>query len=394
MSPSLSGVVSVSTAMTSSSSQCVVVVPTLNEEKYVASCIESLLRQSVYGFSIVVADGGSTDATRTIVSDIAAREPRVSLVDNPGRLQSRAINLVASQIGEGVTRLIRADAHTIYPPDFVQALVDADIETGASTVVVPMKATGEGCFQAAAATCQNSRLGNGGSVHRRGQSSRYVDHGHHALFKLEDFRRVGGYDEDFSHNEDFELDHRIRESGGSVWLNADASVNYIPRATPWALAVQYFRHGRGRARTITKHGLTPKLRQIIPVVVLGCYLVGITLSPVMPAVIVFPLAHLAVCLLWGLVLGLRDRSLCAAASGIAAVIMHLSWASGLCVGLAIYRKTYRRGRPQEAERASAPPRATLIGDAPKAEKPTAGARITRDGDLATAAGVVREPGGR
>jgi succinoglycan biosynthesis protein ExoA len=324
-------------------SDCVVVVPALNEETCIRSCIESLLRQKTSAFSVVVADGGSTDRTRAIVADIGKREPRVQMVENPGRLQSRAVNLVARRLGGGVKWLVRADAHTTYPPDFVEQVVAAARRTRASTVVVPMRAVGRGCFQRAAATAQNSRLGNGGALHRLGQSSQFVDHGHHALFELGQFRHVDGYDEAFSHNEDFELDYRIRKAGGSIWLTCEAAVDYIPRASPTALARQYFLHGRGRARTIMKHRLIPKLRQVLPMVVLSAYAVGIGLSPWVPGALLLPAGHLATCTTWGAILGWRERDLCAAASGICAVIMHLSWAIGLSVGLLGFATTYNSG---------------------------------------------------
>jgi succinoglycan biosynthesis protein ExoA len=328
--------------MTFNEQDCMVVVPALNEEKYIARCLESLLLQTTDGFTIVVADGGSTDRTRAIVADHMQREPRVCLIENPGRLQSRAINLAAQRLGRGLKWLIRADAHTVYPPHFVAALLTAAQQVPACSVVVPMRAVGNDCFQRAAAAAQNSRLGNGGSMHRRGQSSQFVDHGHHALFELEHFRRVDGYDETFSHNEDFELDHRMREAGGNIWLACEAAVDYIPRATVRALARQYFLHGKGRARTIAKHALVPKIRQALPVVVLGGYVLGIGLAPWFPLMLLLPGGHLAACAAWGAVLGLRERDLCAAASGLCAAIMHLSWAVGFCVGLPKYWRAYRK----------------------------------------------------
>jgi succinoglycan biosynthesis protein ExoA len=326
--------------MHTTDSNCVVVVPTLNEEKCIRLCIESLLGQTTSEFAIVVADGGSTDRTCAIVSDMAKREPRIQLVRNPGRLQSCAVNMVARQIGNGMQWLVRADAHTTYPRAFVETLIATTRRTRASAVAVPMRAAGHGCFQRAAAAAQNSRLGNGGSPHRLGQSSKFVDHGHHALFELEHFLCVGGYDEEFSHNEDFELDHRIHKAGGSVWLTCDIRVDYMPRETPWALARQYFMHGQGRARTITKHALIPKFRQVLPVAVLGGYVLGIGFSPWIPAMLLFPAAHLATCLVWGARLGWRERDLCVAASGICAAIMHVSWAIGLCAGLIRYSRRY------------------------------------------------------
>jgi succinoglycan biosynthesis protein ExoA len=328
---------------------CIVVVPALNEEKYISRCIESLLHQSISEFPVIVADGGSTDRTRGIVTDIMKREPRVQFIKIPGS-QACAVNAVARQTGEGVKWLIRADAHAVYPAHFVEALIAAARQTRASTVVVPMRTVGHGCFQRAAAAAQNSRLGNGGALHRRGKSSRFVDHGHHALFELEHFRRVGGYDETSSGNEDFELDHRSREAGGTVWLASEASIDYISRDSLWALARQYFRHGQGRAQTIVKHTiirrtLFPKVRQILPVVVLGLYVVGIGLSPWVPVAMLLPAGHLMTCLFWGAFLGLRERDLCCAASGICAAVMHLAWAIGLCAGLAKHIKTHRTEIP-------------------------------------------------
>lgn len=327
--------------MSRDGSDCVVVIPALNEEECILGSVDSLLRQTAADFEIVVADGGSTDRTRALVATAMKRVPRLRLVENPGRLQSRAVNLVAQRAASNVKWLIRADAHTIYPPNFVEALLAAARQTDASSVVVPMRAIGESCFQRAAAAAQNSRLGNGGSLHRLGSGSQFVDHGHHALFELGHFRRVGGYDEAFSHNEDFELDHRIRGAGGTIWLTAHAPVDYIPRRSPWMLARQYFLHGQGRARTVTKHALIPKIRQALPVAVLGCYVVGVGVSPWIPAALFLPFAHLAICLAWGVTLGFRARDLCVAASGICAAIMHIFWAAGFCAGLLRYSITYR-----------------------------------------------------
>ena len=41
---------------------------------------------------VIVADGGSTDRTRGIVGAIAERDPRVRLIDNPGRMQAAGLN--------------------------------------------------------------------------------------------------------------------------------------------------------------------------------------------------------------------------------------------------------------------------------------------------------------
>ena len=101
-----------------------VVVPTLNEAEHIETCLISLMdgAKDVDQMSIVVADGGSTDATRKIVSRMAETRPNLTLIDNPGRLQSRAVNLAVRQAGEQMRIMVRCDAHAVYPANFVSDL--------------------------------------------------------------------------------------------------------------------------------------------------------------------------------------------------------------------------------------------------------------------------------
>jgi succinoglycan biosynthesis protein ExoA len=219
-------------------------------------------RLPALGAALVVADGGSTDGTREIVARRAG--PDITLLPNPGRLQSAAVNLAVERHADARTRwLLRVDAHAEYPPDFCEALLEEGERTGADAVVVSMTAHGRGFWQEAIALAQNSRFGNGGSAHRNASEGAWVEHGHHALMRLDAFREVGGYDPSFSHNEDAELDLRLGAAGRRIWLTGRTGVRYLPRAKPGALARQYWRFGRGRARTMLKHRRRPGLRQAV-----------------------------------------------------------------------------------------------------------------------------------
>jgi hypothetical protein len=67
------------------------------------------------------------------------------------------------------------------------------------------------------------------------------------------FRAVGGYDESFSHNEDAELDFRLRQAGFRIWMTDKTVMTYYPRASVLPLFRQYLGYGRGRAKNILKH---------------------------------------------------------------------------------------------------------------------------------------------
>lgn len=304
-------------------------VPVLNEATYIGACLQGLLAQIDPALTeILVLDGGSTDDTCAIVRDVAAHFPCVRLVHNPKRLQSAACNLAARLADRRSSVLMRADAHALYPPGFVRACLAALAGSGAGSVVVPMHTKGAGGFQRAVAAAQNSRLGNGGAAHRAGTASGFVDHGHHAAFDLAAFRRIGGYDEDFSHNEDAEFDQRVARAGGRVWMCREAAITYFPRATPWQLAQQYARHGAGRARTLQRHRLLPRPRQMVPPAVLAASLASLAVAPIAPAALAVPALYVAACLAWGALAALRSRDPWLLATGVAAVIMHMAWSVG------------------------------------------------------------------
>lgn len=313
-------------------SDALIVIPCLNEEAHLPELLARLLAEG--DATIVVADGGSTDRSRAIVTDLAQRYPQLHLLPNPARLQSAGINLAVRTFGAGHRWLVRVDAHCGYPVGYVAGLIAVAARNEATSVVVPMVTAATGCFQHAAAAAQNSVLGNGGSAHRRLTAGQFVDHGHHALFDLALFCRVGGYDEAFSHNEDAELDQRLLAAGARIWLEPALALTYWPRAAAGPLYRQYRGYGGGRSMNLRRHGAPIKARQAIPLAVAPAVLVG--LAGLLLGPVAWPFALLALpatgwaalCLGYGLLLGLKARSMCVAASGWAAMVMHYAWSYG------------------------------------------------------------------
>src|SRR5206468_499009 len=120
-----------------------VVLPTLNERAFIRDCLDSLLAQDYPALTeILVCDGGSTDGTRELVK--VAPSP-VALLDNPRVTAAAAMNVgIAAAGGEVVCR---ADAHTLYAPDYVSRCVAVLLETGADNVggrMVPVGTTAFG----------------------------------------------------------------------------------------------------------------------------------------------------------------------------------------------------------------------------------------------------------
>ncbi len=332
-----------------SAGRVLVVIPTLNEARTIEGVVRALSddRRTDASTLFVVADGGSTDGTPAVVRRLMADHPNLRLLHNPKRIQSAAVNLAVQVYGQGATVLIRCDAHAVYPPGFVPRLLATLERTQADAVVVPMDSTGETCLQRAVAWVSDTPAGSGGSAHRGGRRSGFIDHGHHAAFRMESFRRAGGYDETFTHNEDAELDCRQRALGSRIWLDADIRLDYHPRSSLRGLWRQYFAYGRGRSRTARRHPGSLRLRQCALPLHVGFSLVALALAAWMPWLLAWPALYLAVLAAVSIQIAWRHRSACGLLAGAAAATMHGAWACGFLSGFLVTRE--RRWHPQSAQ---------------------------------------------
>jgi succinoglycan biosynthesis protein ExoA len=143
-----------------------IVIPTLNEIAHIGPLLEQLLGEAAaLGGHIVVVDGGSTDGTVAAAKAVAHSHPAVTVLHNPWRIQSAAMNLAVERFGDGCPYVIRVDAHGGYPADYCTRLIEEAEAMQADAVVVPMTTIGTGLFQRAVATAQNAVIGTGGSSH-------------------------------------------------------------------------------------------------------------------------------------------------------------------------------------------------------------------------------------
>ncbi len=86
-----------------------IIIPTLNEERALQRTLEAALVQ-MGDFEIIVVDGGSSDRTRGIVEDAAARDPRIRLlISECGR--ARQMNAGAAIAAGEWLLFLHADTH-------------------------------------------------------------------------------------------------------------------------------------------------------------------------------------------------------------------------------------------------------------------------------------------
>jgi succinoglycan biosynthesis protein ExoA len=307
-----------------------VVIPTLDEAAHIERCVSSLLEDPYprERLEVLIVDGGSRDRTVAIARALASRYGFIRVLANPRRIQAVAFNLAMQACDERCDYLLRCDAHAVYPPGFIGRAVGAMAESGAALVTFADAPEAATCMQRAIAYAQTTPLGVGNSWYRRGGVSGYVDHGKHGCFDRAAVDRVAGYDESFTHNEDSELSLRLRRAGERIWLDAGLAVGYAPRATLEALARQYYRYGRGRARTVLKHRIAPSPRQLAPAALVAAEILLLIAAQRRPRRLWLLAPYAAALAAAGIHGALRQRSACVLLAPLALAVMHHAWGLG------------------------------------------------------------------
>lgn len=260
-----------------------IAMPAFNEEHFIEACIRSVQAQDYPRdrIEILVADGRSQDRTREILAALAVEDPRIRVIDNPARLQAAGLNqLIREARGEIIVRM---DVHCEYAASYVRTCVETLERTGADNVGGAQRARAKTAFQRALCAALTSPLGVGGAGYRDASREGFVDTVFLGAFRRRVFEAIGLYDPRAITNEDAELNQRLLEAGGKIYLSREIEVHYYPRASFRSLATQYYKYGRGRARTLLKLGRFPTLRPAIPFLMVVAGSVLLVVPPLWPA---------------------------------------------------------------------------------------------------------------
>jgi glycosyltransferase involved in cell wall biosynthesis len=256
-------------------------------------------------------------------------EGRSLVVANPTGRTPVALNLAArSSHGEV---LVRIDAHSVVPPDYVSRLVATLERTGADNVGGMQVPTGATFKEKAIAVAMSSPFGAGDARYRIGGSSGPTDTVYLGAFRRSLFDRLGGYDEQFTRHQDYELNHRIRAQGGTVWFEPHVRVEYRPRSSFTALARQYFEYGRWKRRFGRTHAGAMRPRQWAPPLLVLGLLASLIGAIWWTWLLWLPAAYVVGLILAG-VSTVPSAGPAAAAVPVALATMHVSWGIGFLTG--------------------------------------------------------------
>ena len=300
-----------------------VVIPASRAADAIDASLEAIQRQDYSGrIDIVVAAADRATAA-------AAMRRGATVVENPTGSTPAGLNLAIAESNGDV--IVRVDAHAEIPPDYVSSVVRILEDTGADNVGGMQVPVGRNFWERAIAEAMASPVGSGNARYRIGGVAGPVETVYLGAYPRSTLQRLGGFDGRFIRNQDFELNQRIRASGGVVWFDPSLRVQYRPRGSLTALARQYFGYGTWKRAFARVHPGSLQLRQIVPPALVLALIVALALSLVWPLFLLVPAGYLAGLVIAGVFAVPRART---ASIGVPAALatMHLSWGLGFWFG--------------------------------------------------------------
>jgi glycosyltransferase involved in cell wall biosynthesis len=303
-----------------------VILPVLNEEPHLAESVTAILSQNYEGpFEIILALGPSRDQTNAIAEELAARDTRIKLVMNPSGKTAAGLNLAIAASENPV--IVRVDGHAKIPNDYLSIAVSVLRESGAVNVGGVMAAEGVTNFEIAVSRAMRSPLGVGSSRFHTGGKAGEVDTVYLGAFRREAINAVGGFDERYTRAQDWELNHRLRKSGGKIYFDPRLQVTYRPRPNLSKLAKQYFQYGRWRRVVSRSHPGTVNLRYLAPPLTLIGTLTSLILGLLLHPIFLLPAAVYGIFMLISSIL--IAKSIREFFSLLAIIpTMHFAWGAG------------------------------------------------------------------
>ncbi len=237
-----------------------IVMPVRNEGRFIRGVLQDLQAQSFPcdRMEILVVDGASSDNTRQEAADFKDQFPHFRIIDNPGKLASRARNIGARMaVGKYIAFI---DGHCHLPSKTLIADIVTLFETtGADALCRPQPLTlkPQTLFQRAVSLARASGMGHALNSTIYTNKERFVKAASSgAIYRREVFQKIGYFDESFDACEDVEFNTRVDKAGMRAFISPKLTVEYAARRSLIALFGQLYRYGVGRWKLFRKHPST------------------------------------------------------------------------------------------------------------------------------------------
>lgn len=258
-----------------------IICPIYNEEKYIKNCIESILNQDYpsNNFEVIFIDGLSIDNTREIILYYAKSYPNIKLLDNPQKYVPQALNIgIKESTGDIIMRI---DAHSTYPKNYISLLVKMLYDLKADNIGVCCKTLpSQNTITSISIAIASSHIfGVGNSKFRIGiKDIVETDTVPFGCYRRSVFDKIGYFDDELIRNQDDEFNGRLKKNGGKIFLIPDIEITYFARNSISKMFMMYYQYGLFKPLVNKKLGSPTTIRQLIPVLFVFFIFGGVLLS--------------------------------------------------------------------------------------------------------------------
>jgi glycosyltransferase involved in cell wall biosynthesis len=260
-----------------------IIIPCFNEKKYIDSCIESIINSDFkkYKKEIIFIDGGSSDNTIETISNYQKEYSFIKLLHNPKKFTPISMNMgIEASSGDYIFII---SAHAKYESSYFSKLVKhiKELNTNCVGGVLKTEVKNSNKKSNSIKTILTHRFGVGNADFRTGSGKiKEVDTVAFGCYTKETFEKYGLYDERLIRNQDIELNKRIINGGGKIYLIPDVTATYYARENFTELAKNNFANGKWNILTAyyTKTLSSLSLRHFIPLIFVLSLLVPLFLS--------------------------------------------------------------------------------------------------------------------
>jgi glycosyltransferase involved in cell wall biosynthesis len=319
-----------------------VICPVFNEEKYIKTCLESIINQdisSMENLEILFIDGISNDSTVSIIKEYSNRYPNIKILENPYKTVPYALNIGIRQAEGNI--ILRIDAHSYYPTNYISTLVrylkilNADnIGSIAITDIINKNKK-----TLAIKEVLTNRFGVGNSIFRIGiKKITSVDTVPYGCWWKKTFEKYGLFDVRLERNQDIEFNKRILRAGGRIFIVPDTYFIYYARETFHELAKNNYQNGKWNILTVkyTKKINSLSIRHFVPLIFIVSIIIPIILGFFNTKYIYLFFVNISVYLLFiiynSFVIGIKKR-LNVYYLFMSFIVLHFSYGFGSLAGL-------------------------------------------------------------
>ena len=215
--------------------QTSVVVTVLNEVGTVAKLVMALRRQTIPPHELIIVDGGSSDGTLEELHRLSKDFPALIILEKPGNRsvgRNTGIKAAANEI------IAITDAGCVPHRDWLEHLLAAHILQKADVVAGYYQGKAESPI--AEAVIPYTLV-----MPDRIDADNFLPATRSMLLTKNIWKKVGGFDEKMSDNEDFEFARRLRKSGTMIVFAREAVVDWLPRTNLKQFWQMIYRFARG-----------------------------------------------------------------------------------------------------------------------------------------------------